>query len=158
MQDRQFEGTGMNRVRTFRPLCVAAVAVMFGILAATMTEAQVAPPRPTRVRLADWAAASITTHVVLPDEIGIPGDVVVEVLVEKNGQVRSVRAVSGDDRLLRVARPAVMNWVFQPYSLQGEPMQFSAEMTIHFDGNKGTAKLKVSKDPRSPGALKPKSR
>ena len=127
---------------------------MFALLAPAVAPTQTA----TRVRIPDYLAASITTRVVLPHDIGIPGDVVVEVLVERNGSVRSVRGVSGDKRLLRAAETSVMKWAFYPYFVNGEPVQFLAEMTIQFDGKKQSAKLKVSKDPLASGGVTPKLR
>jgi len=53
-------------------------------------------------------AESITTRVVVPRDIGVPGDVVLEVIVQKNGRVLNVQRVSGDPRLVRAAKPAVM--------------------------------------------------
>ena len=101
----------------------------------------------SRVRIPVHSAESITIRVVLPRDIGVPGDVVLEVLVQKNGTVLNVQRVSGDSRLVRVAKPAVMKWVFYPYYLDGEPVQFLTELTIMFDGKKGSAKLKIENDP-----------
>jgi outer membrane biosynthesis protein TonB len=89
----------------------------------------------------------MTRRVVLPQDIGISGDVVLEVLVEKNGRVLLVRGVSGDSRLISAAKPAVMKWVFDPYVIDGQPVQFLTELTIQFDGNKRSAKIKIESDP-----------
>jgi outer membrane biosynthesis protein TonB len=101
-------------------------------------------------------AESITTRVVLPRDIGVPGDVVLEVLVQKNGRVLNVQRVSGDPRLVRAAKPAVMKWAFYPYLLDGEPVQFLTEVTIMFDGKKESAKLKIENDPLSSRNPEPK--
>ena len=91
----------------------------------------------------------MTQRVVLPRDLGIPGDVVLGVLVEKNGRVLDVHRVSGDPRLVHTAKPAVMKWIFTPYFLDGEPVQFLTELTIMFDGRKDSAKLKVESSPLS---------
>jgi TonB family protein len=88
----------------------------------------------------------MTRRLILPHDIGISGDVVLEVLVDKNGRVVNVRGESGDSRLIRTAKPAMMKWAFNPYKIDGEPVQFLTELTIQFDGNKGSAKLKIESD------------
>lgn len=103
--------------------------------------------RINRVRIPSYLAESMTRRVMLPHDIGISGVVVLEVLVEKNGRVLNVRGVSGDSRLIRAARPPMMKWVFNPYLVDGEPVQFLTELTIQFDGNKRSAKLKIEIDP-----------
>ena len=101
------------------------------------------------MRIPTSLAESMTQRVVLPRDLGIPGDVVLGVLVEKNGRVLDVHRVSGDPRLVHAAKPAVMKWIFTPYFLDGEPVQFLTELTIMFDGRKDSAKLKVESDPLS---------
>ena len=115
----------------------------------TDRQAQSASPRISRVRIPTSLAESMTQRVVLPRDLGIPGDVVLGVLVEKNGRVLDVHRVSGDPRLVHAAKPAVMKWIFTPYFLDGEPVQFLTELTIMFDGRKDSAKLKVESDPLS---------
>ena len=110
----------------------------------------------SRVRIPTYLAESTTTRVVLPRDIGIPGDVVLEVLVQKNGRVLNVRRVSGDPRLFRAAKPAVMKWAFYPYLLNGEPLQFLTELTVMFDGTKDSAKLKIEDDPLTARSPEPK--
>lgn len=108
---------------------------------------QSASLRFNRVRIPTYLAESITQRVVLPRDLEIPGNVVLEVLVGKNGRVLNVQHASGDSRLVRVVSPAVMKWAFAPYLLDGEPVQFLTELTFMFDGNKGSAKLNVESDP-----------
>jgi hypothetical protein len=98
-------------------------------------------------KIPPYLAESMTQKTVFPKDIGIPGDVVLEVIVEKDGQVINVRGVSGDPRLIRAAKPGIMKWAFAPYFFNGEPIQFLTELTIQFDGEKHTAKLKTHPDP-----------
>jgi len=113
-------------------------------------------PRISRVRIPTSLAESMTQRVVLPRDLAIPGDVVLRVLVEQNGKVLNVQRVSGDPRLVRAAKPAVMKWIFTPYFLDGEPVQFLTELTIVFDGRKESAKLKVESAPLSSRKPEPK--
>ena len=108
-----------------------------------------ASERITRARIPTYLAESMTRKVVLPRDLGIAGDVVVGVLVEKDGRVLTVQRVSGDARLVRAAKPALMKWVFAPYFIDGEPVQFSTELTSMFAGKKDSAKLKLESEPLS---------
>jgi hypothetical protein len=101
-------------------------------------------------------AESVAIRVVLPRDMGVPGDAVLEVLVQNNGRVLNAQRVSGDLRLVRAARPAVMKWAFYPYLLNGEPLQFLTELTFVFDGKKDSAKLKIENDPLTSRSPEPK--
>lgn len=92
----------------------------------------------------------MTQSVVLPRDVGIAGEVVLEVVVERSGRVIKVSGVSGDPRLIRAAKPSVMKWVFTPYFLNGAAVQFLTNLTFQFDGKKNFAKLHVKElDPLS---------
>lgn len=103
----------------------------------------------SRLWIPTYLAESIATRVVLPRDIGVPGNVVLDVVVQEDGRVLNVRHVSGNPRLVRAAKPAVMKWAFYPYLLDGKPVQFRTEFTIMFDGKKDSAKLKIENDPLS---------
>ena len=104
-------------------------------------------PRDDRIRIAPHIAESLTRKVVLPKDIGIPGEVTLEVEVGKDGRVLNVRGVSGDSRLIRAAKPSLMNWIIAPFFLNGEPVKYVTNLTIQFDGKSRTAKLKLHADP-----------
>jgi TonB family protein len=60
------------------------------------------------------------------------GDVVLEVIVAKDGSVASVRALSGDPLLAEAAASAVRAWRYQPYRVQGLPAEFQTDITLKF--------------------------
>lgn len=128
------------------------------LLAPVVAPTQTPRQQISRVRVPDYLAMGTAIRVVLPHEIRVGGDAVLELVVEKNGSVRSVRGVSGDQRLLRAAKPVLMKWVFDPYFLNGEPVEFFTDITIKLDGESRSAKLKLSKeDPLSRRSLTTKS-
>lgn len=132
--------------------------LILGLLAPGVAPTQTARQRISRVRIPDYVAMGTAIRVVFPREIGVRGDVVLELLVEKNGRVGNVRDVSGNKRLLRITKPVLMKWTFQPYFLNGEPIQFLTRITIQFDGESQLARLKLSKeDPLSLLGRTPKS-
>jgi len=100
-----------------------------------------------RVRIPTYLAESMTRKIVLPRDIGVPGDVVLELLVGRNGRVLKAQGVSGNSVLISAAKPAMMKWVFSPFFLDGKPVQFLTKLTVQFDGKKGSARLKVEADP-----------
>jgi TonB family protein len=60
------------------------------------------------------------------------GSVVLNVIVTKNGAVKDIRTVSGEPILARAAESAVRKWNFRPSQLNGQPIDVSAEIVIHF--------------------------
>jgi N-acyl-L-homoserine lactone synthetase len=112
--------------------------------------------RTSRVRIPTYLAKSMTQRTFLPRDVGISGDVVLEMLVEKDGRVLDVRGVSGDSRLVNAARPAMTKWVFNPFFLDGEPVQFLTELTVQFDGKRRSAKLKPESAPLTTRSSEPR--
>jgi outer membrane biosynthesis protein TonB len=135
---------------------VASLACAFAQGSTANRSTQSESQKSSRVRIPTYLAESITSRVVLPRDIGVPGDVVLEVLVQNNGRVLNVERVSGDPRLVLAAKPAVMKWAFYPYLLNGQPVQFLTELTIIFDGKKDSAKLKIENDPLTSRDPEPK--
>jgi len=60
------------------------------------------------------------------------GDVVLEVTVHRDGTVAAVHALSGDPMLAKAATDAVRSWRYEPYRLQGRPVEFQTEVTLKF--------------------------
>jgi TonB family protein len=60
------------------------------------------------------------------------GDIVLEILVAKDGTVSNVRTLSGDPLLSAAAIAAVRSWRYQPYRSQDRPTQFQTDITLTF--------------------------
>jgi outer membrane biosynthesis protein TonB len=139
-----------------RPFAIVLAITSFGLLDSSWLPAQQVvtehsatskSQKINSVRIPPYRAESMTQRTVLPKDLGIPGDAVLEITVNNNGRVIKVRGVSGDSRLISATKPAIMKWVFAPYLLNGEPVQFSTELTIQFDGKKHMARLQTHPDP-----------
>ena len=52
------------------------------------------------------------------------GDVAVQLTVAKNGTVRAVSRISGNQLLVYAAEKAVRRWMYEPYILNGVPAEF----------------------------------
>jgi len=60
------------------------------------------------------------------------GDVVLQAVIKKDGNVGDLKVVRGDSMLARAAMDAVTKWRYQPYQLNGQPIQRTTEITIVF--------------------------
>jgi TonB family protein len=68
-------------------------------------------------------------------EAKVQGIVVMEVVVATDGTVSDVRAVSGPDELTPAALDAVKWWRFEPYLINGQPVQVKTRLAIDFRAN-----------------------
>jgi len=60
------------------------------------------------------------------------GDVVLEVLVNQDGTVASMRPLRGDPLLATAASDAVRSWRYEPYKVKGRPAEFQTDVTLKF--------------------------
>jgi len=65
-------------------------------------------------------------------QMHIEGAVELLATISKNGDISSVKIVSGDPRLARAAVDAVKQWKYKPYLLNGEPVEIKTQITINF--------------------------
>jgi TonB family protein len=63
---------------------------------------------------------------------GIQGPVVLDVQVQGDGRVGTVKVVSGDPVLSEAAVRAVKQWVYQPFSVDRKPVERQTRVTIRF--------------------------
>ena len=61
------------------------------------------------------------------------GMVKLEATVDKQGHVGNVKAVSGNPMLIPVAREAVLQWRYEPATLNGQPTESPVEIQITFE-------------------------
>jgi protein TonB len=62
----------------------------------------------------------------------IEGTVRLEAVISREGAILNLRAVSGHPLLIPAAIAAVQQWVFQPTSLNGDPVEVATEIEVHF--------------------------
>jgi protein TonB len=60
------------------------------------------------------------------------GRVVLQAVITKEGTVGDLKVINGDSLLARAAMDAVAEWRYQPYVLNGQPIQRTTEITIVF--------------------------
>ena len=68
-------------------------------------------------------------------DAGIQGVVRMVVVVGKDGRVIPREVVSGPEELRPLALDAVKQWIYEPFLLNGEPIEFTQEMDFTFTLN-----------------------
>lgn len=68
------------------------------------------------------------------EEQEIGDDVILEVVIDREGAVSSVHTLSGDPVLRPAAEEAVRRWRYAPYVSEGEPARVVSTVTLRFPG------------------------
>ena len=100
-------------------------------------------PRPTKalVRVSSLLKAPRQTYNIDPEyptlarEARIRGVVVVDAIIDEQGNVMQARAVSGHPLLIPAALNAVLRWKYEPTSLNGRPVSVELQVQVHFNLN-----------------------
>ena len=56
--------------------------------------------------------------------------------IGKNGRIQDLQVVSGNPMLVKSAHDAVIQWVYRPTLLNGEPVEVLAQIDVNFTLNK----------------------
>ncbi|HEY1342055.1 MAG TPA: energy transducer TonB [Bryobacteraceae bacterium] len=97
-----------------------------------------APPAPIRVKVGGNVKAAILIHRVEPPypplakAARISGDVQLEGVIGVNGRMIDLRIVSGHPLLVKAAYDAVRQWIYRPTTLNGDPVEVIAPITVSF--------------------------
>jgi TonB family protein len=94
---------------------------------------------------------AVSTTQILPDDIagnrdkyvepvyptdakaaGIQGSVVLNAVIGKDGNIASLKLVSGPPELTKAAWDAVKQWTYKPYLLNGDPVAVDTTITVTF--------------------------
>jgi len=93
---------------------------------------------PTRIRVSQRVSEGLLTKKPEPEypedarQKHIQGDVVLRVVISKQGDVEDLTLVSGDAALVPAALAAVKQWKYTPYLLNGQPVKMDTEVTVAF--------------------------
>ena len=83
------------------------------------------PPRQTYSVQPEYPVLARQTHV--------SGTVVVNAVIDEDGNVVGARALSGHPLLIPAALKAVLQWKYEPTLLNGTPVAVEMEVTVHFN-------------------------
>jgi protein TonB len=116
--------------------------VVGGVLGGTGTAVPTPPPAPRPVkkivRVGGHVKAPSLTYSVNPAypplarQAHIWGTVVVDAVIDEQGNVVQARVLSGHPLLIAAALKAVLQWKYEPTSLNGEPVSVGLQVQLHF--------------------------
>jgi periplasmic protein TonB len=69
----------------------------------------------------------------LARQVRVSGTVVVDALIDEHGNVVQARVVSGHPLLIDAALKAVLQWKYEPTSLNGQPVSVELQAQVHFN-------------------------
>jgi len=96
------------------------------------------PPRLQTLNVSQGVSQGLLTKKVNPTyprtalNMRIEGTVQLMATISKNGDISTVKVLSGDAQLTKAATDAVKQWKYKPYLLNGEPVEIQTQVTINF--------------------------
>jgi protein TonB len=76
----------------------------------------------------DYPRLAIAAH--------IEGDVVLTAIIETDGRVRQLAVKGGHPSLAPAAQAAVAQWLYEPTTLNGQPVAVQLDVTVKFRLNR----------------------
>ena len=67
----------------------------------------------------------------IPPNAHIAGAVVLHAIIDRKGHITTLSVISGPDALREPVREAVSKWTYQPYLLNGEPVDVDTTITVN---------------------------
>jgi TonB family protein len=96
---------------------------------------------PTAIKII-WIPAEASQHWIkqkkepsypaIAKTLHVQGVVFLAVVVGKLGEVRQISILSGDPLLVDTCVDAIKQWRYQPYELNGQPVEIQTEVEVHF--------------------------
>jgi len=96
-------------------------------------------PTPKLVRVGSNLRAPRQTYTVDPEyptlarQAHVHGTVVVDAIIDERGNVVQARAISGHPLLIPPALKAVLQWKYEPTSLNGQPISVELQVFVNFN-------------------------
>ena len=110
--------------------------VMGGVLSSKPPQTDTAQPQTVRV------SQGVSTGLILtkvqpqyPDDAKqarIQGQVILQAVIDKNGDVEQLTLLSGHPMLAAAALEAVKQWKYKPYLLNGQPVKVETQIVVNF--------------------------
>jgi protein TonB len=96
------------------------------------------PATPQRIRISQGVTKGLLVHRVEPayptlaKSARVQGEVVLNAVIDANGQIQNLQLVSGHPMLVPAAIAAVRAWRYKPYLLNGQPVEVETTITVIF--------------------------
>lgn len=93
---------------------------------------------PNKLRISSGVAESNLVHKIDPEYpqaariAHIQGDVVLQCIIDREGDISDIRVVSGHPVLIQPSLDAVKQWKYKPYTLNGQPVEVETTIIVHF--------------------------
>lgn len=100
--------------------------------------AEETPKAPIKLRVSSGVAQGLLVRQVNPvypreaRKEHIQGDVLLQIVIDKQGNVTELRVSKGEPILAEAAVTAVKQWKYRPYLLNGEPVEIATTALIEF--------------------------
>lgn len=97
-----------------------------------------APVAPQRIRISQGVTKGLCIHRVEPSypalakQARVQGEVVLNAVIDANGQIQNLQLISGHPMLVPAAIAAVREWRYKPYLLNGQPVEVETTITVIF--------------------------
>jgi len=89
----------------------------------------------------------------LAQQARIQGTVVLNVIIDKTGNVSNIRLISGHPMLAPAAMEAVRQWKYAPYELNGEAVEVETQVKVEFELGENSAPPQVALPGASGGGV-----
>ena len=102
----------------------------------TVLAASVAGPRLDETKVSQTSGGNLIKKVdpIYPLGVaqGVHGEVVLKATINRKGQVTKVKVLSGQPVLAQAAITAVMRWRYEPFLLNGVPIEVVNDIVVNF--------------------------
>jgi TonB family protein len=116
------------------PLAIPESASPVSESQATQVAAHPGTSLPASAKVTGGDVISRVSPIAPPEaaQLGLRGDVVLQVTIAKDGTIGPIHPLSGDSRLIPSAVDAVRQWRYQPFLEDGKPIEVQGKITIHY--------------------------
>jgi TonB family protein len=101
----------------------------------TVLSGPVAPPTLDKTAIPELTGGKLLKRYepVYPDSaVGVNGEVVLKATISKDGKVTQIKVVRGDALLAQAAAAAVKRWRYEPFRLNGVPIEIENTIVVNF--------------------------
>lgn len=113
-------------------------APMGGVIGSVLSTVPAEAQKPQRVRISSGVSEGLIVKKVPPDypqlarQARIQGTVILEAIIDREGNIESLTLVSGHPMLAPAAITAVKQWKYKSYLLNGTPVSVDTQIQVNF--------------------------
>lgn len=124
-----------------------ACALTWWLIVLTFAGFSTSQEKPTTEKVSAGVAQQNLIKKVEPvypqmDRVSIEGKVVLDVIISREGNVESIKVISGHPMLFQSAMDAVKQWTYKPFLLNGQPIEVETLIEVPFSLAANSQKLR----------------